>query len=108
MGRILGSFHHRVTRRLYVGDETTNKDGWDTVIPPSGRCPAGGGAGDNRDVHLQTPEYGRAVHRNATYSQPVSGGGAEGGLAGTHAVAETGGSGIQSLGGGGRGRRGKE
>ena len=52
----------------------------------AGRFPPGGGDGDNRDVHLQTPEYGCAVHCNETNYRPVSVGVVESRLMGTHVV----------------------
>ena len=50
------------------------------LLPPR-LCPAGGGIGDDVDLHIQIPEYGHTVHFETTYYQPFSGGGAEVGLA---------------------------
>ena len=88
MGSLLGRFHHRVERRLSRIQTRIITDGiW--VDPHTGRCPAGGGAGDNGDVNIRTPYYGRAVHCYAKNSRPVSEGGSEASIKGTHAVVET-------------------
>ena len=46
----------------YFRGATSETDGWDLGILPFGRCPAGGMAGENVDVHLHTTEYIRSVH----------------------------------------------
>ena len=63
-------------------------------ISPAGRCPASDGAGDNGDIHIQTPEYGRIVHCDVTNYRPVSVGGAEEKLVGPHALVGTGRNGL--------------
>ena len=79
--------------------------GWEMGIYPTGRFPAGSGAGDNGDIHPHMPEYVCAVNCNVTNYRPVYGGRAEAGLAGTHAVVGTGGAGIHRTEGGGGGKR---
>ena len=49
-----GEFPPQVQNK-YFGDATSETDGWELVILPSGRCPVGGMAVDNGDVHLHTP-----------------------------------------------------
>ena len=55
------------------------------------------------DLHIQVAEYGRAIHCKATYSEPLPGGGAEAGNAGSQEVVVEGGTVILMPRGGGIG-----
>ena len=77
---------------------------WYLVLPPSRICHAGVGLGGNVDLHLQTPEYSRAVHYNATYSRPLFVDRYEADITGPQYVVVTGRVGFRVHDGGGGGR----
>ena len=44
------------------GGAKLEKDVQELCFHPIRRCHVGGGIGDDRDLHLHRPEYGRVVH----------------------------------------------
>ena len=92
-----GEFSPQVRYKAFR-DATIEMNGWEPCIPPYGIFHAGGGDGYNGYAHLHIIECGHKVHCDATYSRPVSGGGAEARIAGPQAVMGTGGMEFTGLG----------
>ena len=78
IGRLLGVFHHRMTREVdwYT---TSDTEGRELSLSPAKQFPAGGGVADDGYLHLKIPEYGCMVHYDSTYSRTLCRGGAESG-----------------------------
>ena len=76
------------------GDVTLDTYRRDLVLPPAKLLSGGGRLEDNRDLHFHLLEYVCAVYCDENYFQPLSGGGAEEGLAGPQAVVGTIGAGF--------------
>ena len=47
------------------------KDGWDMVLPASGRGTGGSGAQGDKEVGHKDVEHGRAIYYEATNSGPL-------------------------------------
>ena len=54
--------------------------GQDLEVPPIGGIYAGIWVGRYGDLHIKAPEYGHAIHCDATYCGPLPGGGSESGI----------------------------
>ena len=61
------------------------------ALTPARICSSGGGIERDEYLHLQTPEYSRAVHCDANYYQTFFGGVAEAVITGPQAVVGAGG-----------------
>ena len=66
----------------------------DLGTPPSGVRFVRGLFGGYGDLHLQAPESARAIHCDAIYNGPFTGGGSEEGIAGPQEVLGAGGTGF--------------
>ena len=61
------------------------------VLPSNRRCSTGSGIGVDGDLHIQAPEYSRAVHFDANYYWPLIGVKSEAGISVPQVVVGSGG-----------------
>ena len=69
---------------------------WNLRVPPLGGRYTGSCVGRYGDLNIQASEYIRGIHSDAIYYGPLSGGGAEAGIAGFQGVVVAGGTNIIS------------